>query len=148
MSEKILSLLGLMRRANAIDIGETNSGAAVRAGKAKLLLLASDASENARHRAEGFVTGKRTVLLPLPFTKDEISGSVGVRGCSMAAVTDIGFANALMKLLADAEPEKYTVAAGKISERFSKTERRKQEAQAHERNKRNGKRRTNINDQV
>ena len=44
MSDKILNMLGLMRRANAIQIGETNTGAAVRGGKAKLLLLAADAS--------------------------------------------------------------------------------------------------------
>ena len=59
MREKTLNLLGLMRRANAISLGETNTGASVRAGKAKLLLLALDASENARHRAEGFVHGRR-----------------------------------------------------------------------------------------
>ena len=46
--DKILNMLGLMRRANAIQIGETNTGSAVRAGKAKLLLLASDASDNAK----------------------------------------------------------------------------------------------------
>ena len=41
MSDKILNMLGLMRRANAIQIGETNTGAAVRGGKAKLLGSAS-----------------------------------------------------------------------------------------------------------
>ena len=48
MREKTLNLLGLMRKANAIAVGETNTGGAVRAGKAKLLLLAADASDNAR----------------------------------------------------------------------------------------------------
>ena len=42
-----------MRRAGKIDLGETATGAAVRAGRARLLLLAADASENARKRAEG-----------------------------------------------------------------------------------------------
>ena len=41
MREKTLNLLGLMRKANAIAVGETNTGGAVRAGKAKLLLLAA-----------------------------------------------------------------------------------------------------------
>ncbi len=35
MREKTLNLLGLMRKANAIAVGETNTGGAVRAGKAK-----------------------------------------------------------------------------------------------------------------
>ena len=51
MREKALKLLGLMRRANAIQPGEDRAGEAVQAGKAKLLLLASDAADNARRRA-------------------------------------------------------------------------------------------------
>lgn len=144
MKEKILNNLGLMRRANAIAIGETNTGAAVRGGKAIILGLASDASPNARRRAEGFIYGRSTVLITLPFTKDEISDHVGVSGCSMVAVTDSGFANALMKSLAATWPETYTEAAETIAARYLKASKRKAEAAAHERNKRNGKRRTNA----
>ena len=100
MREKTLNLLGLMRKANAIAVGETNTGGAVRAGKAKLLLLASDASDNARSRARGFTHGRDVVTVTLPFTKDEIAAHVGVSSCAMAAITDIGFANAFMKSLA------------------------------------------------
>ena len=53
MSERLLNMLGLMRKAGAIDIGETNTGGACRAGKAKVLLLAADASDNAQSRAAG-----------------------------------------------------------------------------------------------
>jgi ribosomal protein L7Ae-like RNA K-turn-binding protein len=141
MREKILNMMGLMRRANAIAIGETNTGAAVRSGKAKILLLASDASDNARRRAEGFVYGRSTVMLRIPFTKEEISEKVGLNGCSMAAVTDIGFANALMKSLAAQWPEEFSSAAEEMAQRHSKAQKRKNEAAAHERNKRNGKRR-------
>ena len=144
MREKTLNFLGLMRRANALQVGETNAGAAVRGGKAKLLLLASDASDNARGRAEGFLFGRNTIGLTLPFTKAEISAHVGVSGCSMAAVTDIGFANALMKLLVELSPREYEEAAAQVEQRFSRAERRKKEAKAHEKNKRTGKRRTNI----
>ena len=141
MREKTLNMLGLMRRANAIAVGETNTGAAVRAGKAKILLLAQDASDNARRRAEGFVYGRSTIMLRVPFTKEEISDHVGLNGCSMAAVTDIGFANALMKSLAAQWPEEFTAAADEIAQRFGKSQKRKNEAAAHERNKRIGKRR-------
>ena len=144
MREKTLNLLGLMRRANALQVGETNAGAAVRGGKAKLLLLASDASDNARGRAEGFLFGRNAIGLTLPFTKAEISAHVGVSGCSMAAVTDIGFANALMKLLVELSPGEYEEGAAQVEQRFSRAERRKKEAKAHEKNKRTGKRRTNI----
>lgn len=144
MREKTLNLLGLMRKANAIAVGETNTGGAVRAGKAKLLLLASDASDNARSRARGFTHGRDVVTVTLPFTKDEIAAHVGVSSCAMAAITDIGFANAFMKSLAAAVPEGYDESAAEIQRRFEKADRRKKEAAAHEKNKRIGKRRNNV----
>ncbi len=144
MREKTLNLLGLMRKANAIAVGETNTGGAVRAGKAKLLLLASDASDNARSRAMGFTHGRDVVTVTLPFTKDEIAAHVGVSSCAMAAITDIGFANAFMKSLAAAVPDGYDESAAEIQRRFEKADRRKKETAAHEKNKRIGKRRNNV----
>ena len=144
MREKTLNLLGLMRKANAIAVGETNTGGAVRAGKAKLLLLASDASDNARSRARGFTHGRDVVTVTLPFTKDEIAAHVGVSSCAMAAITDIGFANAFMKSLAAAVPDGYDESAAEIQRRFERADRRKKEAAAHEKNKRIGKRRNNV----
>ena len=144
MREKTLNLLGLMRKANAIAVGETNTGGAVRAGKAKLLLLAADASDNARSRARGFTHGRDIVTVTLPFTKDEIAAHVGVSGCAMAAITDIGFANAFMKSLAAAVPDGYDESVAEIQRRFEKADRRKKEAAAHEKNKRIGKRRKNV----
>lgn len=141
---KILNMLGLMRRANAIQIGETNTGSAVRAGKGKLLLMAADASDNAKGRAQGFARGRNITTVSLPYTKEEISAAIGVSGCSMAAVTDLGFANALMKALSEAAPEVYSEAAGEVEERLQRAQRRKSEADAHRRNKRFGKRRTNV----
>ena len=73
MKEKALNLLGLMRKANAAQIGETDTGAAARAQTAKLVVLASDASSNAQSRANGFVHGRDIPLITLPFTKQEIS---------------------------------------------------------------------------
>ena len=143
MRERALKLLGLMRRANALQIGEDNSGAAVHAGRAKLLLLAADASDNSRRRAEHFVNGRRTQLIPLPFAKEELSASLGVNGGSMAAVTDLGFACALMKLLAEIDPERYAEAAAETERRKDKAERRKKETAAAKTNKRIGTRRTN-----
>lgn len=107
MREKTLKFLGLMRRASALQAGENNAGEAVRGGKAKLLLLASDASENAKRRAESFVGGRSCLLLALPFTKAELGGALGQGDCSMAAVTELGFANALAKRLAELDPGRF-----------------------------------------
>ena len=125
MREKALKLLGLMRRANAIQVGEEKTGSAVKAGKAKLLLLAADASDNARRRAELFITGRNVQLVPLPFDKAELSQHLGVNGCSMAAITDLGFANAFAKLLLGIESDVYGDMAERLEKRFDKAERRK-----------------------
>ena len=144
MGDRALGILGLMRRANAIQVGETNTGDAVKAGKAKLLLLAQDASDNAVHRAEGFTYGRNVTLVTLPYDKAELSSALGLPGCSMAAVTDIGFANAFMELMVQADAEKYAEAAEEIKKRFDKAKKRKAEASTHDMKKRIGKRRTNA----
>lgn len=138
MTDKTLGLLGLMRKANAIAIGETNTGAAVRTGKARLLLTAADASDNAKRRAEGFAARRGLKLTPLPYTKEEISASVGVSGCSMAAVLEFGFAKALLRALADRDPDRY----GEMAESFGR--RRAARGSSGERNERIGKRRNSI----
>ena len=63
---------------------------------------------------------------------------------AMAAITDIGFANAFMKSLAAAVPDGYDESAAEIQRRFERADRRKKEAAAHEKNKRIGKRRNNV----
>ncbi len=142
MREKTLKFLGLMRKAMALEPGENSSGEAVRGGKGKLLLLASDASPNARKRAESYTAARSCLLLELPFTKAELGGALGMGDCSMAAVTELGFANALVKRLAELEPARYGGTAEEVARRFSKAERRRRET-VKERNKWNGKRRTN-----
>ena len=143
MKEKALNLLGLMRKANAAAIGETDTGAAARAQTAKLVVLASDASSNAQSRANGFVHGRDIPLITLPFTKQEISEHVGKSGCSMSAICDLGFADAFLKLLCELD-DGYADTATAISERLENQKQRKHETKAHEKNKRTGKRRTNA----
>ncbi len=120
MRENTLRLLGLMRRANALSVGEENTGSTARAGKAALLLLASDSSENARKRAQGFAGARQLPILTLPCTKADFAAAVGVSGGSMAAVTDPGFAGALLRALAAESPETYGEAAAAFPEQKKK----------------------------
>lgn len=140
MREKALKLLGLMRRASAISIGEDSAGDCVKAGKAKLLCLAQDASENARMRAERFVFGHRTLLVTLPFEKEELARELGVSGCSMLAISDLGFANAFLKLLCTLDAS-FEESSRELQQRQEKAERRKRETYGLGKNKNAGKRR-------
>ena len=144
MKEKALNLLGLMRKANAVQIGETDTGAAAKAEQAKLILIAADASDNAVGRAEGFVYSRNIPLIKSPFTKDEISSHVGKSGCSMMAICDLGFADALLKILSTISPGEYDATAKAVADRLEKEKRSKKEKSAHENNLRTGKRRKNA----
>ena len=107
--------LGLMRKAGRIALGEHDAGAAARAGKACLLLLAQDASDNARKRAEGFAHAAQAPLLRLPYTKQALSDRLGKTGCAIAAVTDPGLAKAFVSALAQADPEQYSNTAAELA---------------------------------
>ena len=121
---RISGLLGLMRKAGAVEIGEERSIEAIGKGKARLLLVPSDASDKTKRNADFYIEGHSTVKLDMPMTNDEIASAVGVGGCKMAAVTDIGFAKALLKLLAEGD-EKYSEAEKSISLKADKQARRK-----------------------
>ena len=125
MREKTLKLLGLMRRAGAISPGEDQGGEAVRTGKAKLLLFAADVSDNARRKAENLSEGRNLQLVSLPFDREELGRALGLGSCSLAAVTDLGFAQSLMKLLSAQWPEDYAAAAQAVRERAEKAAERK-----------------------
>lgn len=101
--DKALGYLGLMRKANAVAIGETDTGAAAKSGRAVLICLAADASDNAARRAETFAHAPAVPIARLPYEKQTISDLVGKAGCSMLAVTDIGFAAAFAAALADGD---------------------------------------------
>ena len=105
---KALNYLGIARKSGGIETGEDNSSGLVKAGKARILLVAKDTSDGAKRRAEGYVYETGTILVEVPFTKDEIAGITGKSGCSMAAITDIGLAAAFLKALAEELGGDYT----------------------------------------
>ena len=99
VSSEILRFLGLMRRAGRLGVGEEGTGQAVRAGKACLLLLASDASPNARKRAEAFANRGKLPIVALKADKAALSDALGIPASAMLAVCDLGFARALQEKL-------------------------------------------------
>lgn len=127
MQDKIKGLLGMMRRASALSLGEDDVSATIARGKARLLLLASDVPEKQKSRIEYSLEGRSTVEVVLPFDSAETGRAVGLGSCRMIAVTDIGFADAFMKLLAEYDPEKYGAAEREIASKKEKITRRKTE---------------------
>ena len=127
MEERALKMLGLMRKASALVMGEENASDSVLAGKARLLLIPSDGENKKKERAKKYVDGRSCILVELPYEEKIISEAVGVGRCTMAAVTDLGFADAFMKLLVEKDPDRYRQPAEDIHLKLSRVNQRKTE---------------------
>ncbi len=94
--DSILSLLGLARRARSVVSGEFSTEKAIKEGKACLVVVAIDASENTKKL---FVNKCTFYKIPIEFysDKESIGHALGYDIRTSIAVTDQGFANALIK---------------------------------------------------
>ena len=136
--DKILNMIGLAKKAGRLEVGEEPTCAAARARDARLLLLARDAAENSARRLRHFADAGQCLWVRLPVTKDELGGAVGRSSCAMCAVTDIGFATAIAKKLAETD-ENFVITAEKLELKAQRAAERRKEAEAHKRNVRMGK---------
>ena len=113
--DNILSMAGLALRAGRLEVGDEAASDACREKRCRLLLTACGASENALRRAERCAQEGQCLLLPLPCSKEELGAALGRGSCAMAAVTDLGLAQAIAKRLAAEDPAAY----GPAAERFA-----------------------------
>ena len=134
-----LTFLGLAARAGHLEIGDDACDASARAKKARVLLTASDVSENSLKKAIRYSENVSIPHLPLPFTKDEIGAIVGRGTPGMLAVTDIGMALAFARKLAVEYPGKYELQVSALETKAKRAAERRAEARRHDINKRLGK---------
>ena len=137
MDNRALNYLALGKKGRLVELGEEPVGAVARAIKARLVIVASDASDHTWRRAKSFVAGTEQQCIRVPFTKDELGFVVGRTSLAIAAFTDAALALAFVKALPT--PEKYQEVLEKLDEKSKKLRQRKDEAKAHERNVRKGK---------
>ncbi len=105
MNDKILNLLGICRRAGKLTIGNDAVTDEAINGKASLVIVSNDVSQNTEKKLRNTCGRCRTQLLKLNRTRDELSGAIG-KYCAVAAVCDKGFANRLCELIsAENSPE-------------------------------------------
>ena len=136
--DNILHMVGLAMKAGRLEVGEEPVGAACRARDCRLILVARDAADNSFRRVRHFADAGQCLWVSVPYTKEELGQAVGRTACAMAAVTDIGFAEAIGRKLAALDPEKYALTAEKLHVKAERAAQRRKEQQAHERNVRRG----------
>ena len=98
MENKVLSMLGLATRARKLVSGEFSVEKAVKEGKAVLVLVAEDASNNTKKLFTNMCAYYR---VPIYFlcSKAEIGHAMGLEMRASVAVLDSGLAKAIEKQL-------------------------------------------------
>ena len=135
--DKALNYIALARKGGLIELGEEPVGAAARAQHARLVIVASDASEHTWRRALSFVANTEQLCLRLPYSKDQLGEAIGRSSLAIAAFTDPALALAFVKALP--QDERHGLVVESLEKRTARIRQRRQEAKAHQRNKRTGK---------
>lgn len=135
--DKALSLLALARKGGIAELGEEPVGGAARGGKAYVILVARDASDHTWRRAKSFAAGTEQQCVRLPWTKDQLGAAIGRDTLAIAAITDVQMALALVAALPQEESNKPALEV--LTAKAAKARQRQQEAKAHRRNLRRGK---------
>lgn len=99
MSDRILSCVGLCRKAGKLIAGTELTVEAIRGGKIKLALLSSDASRNTEKRIGDCCSYRHVELIRLPYTSEALGAAVGKASTASAGITDVGFAEMIKKAL-------------------------------------------------
>ena len=133
--DKALNYMSLGRKAGLMELGEEPVGAAARALKAKLVIVAQDSGDHTWRRAKSFVAGTQQVCVRVPYTKDEMGHAPGRPSLAIAAFTDPAMAVAFLKAL----PQPPQAELESLQAKADKQKKLKKEAQTHKKNVRFGK---------
>lgn len=136
MNEKALGLLGISQKGGNIEIGEEPVGAVARAGKARLIILASDAAGHTIRRAQSFAALHTSPLIQIDADKDTLGAVFGRNSVAMAALTDVLLAQRFLETLA--EPERYGAQLEAVREKAASMKQR--QAERRRAQKKKGKR--------
>ena len=135
--DKALNYMALARKGGRIELGEEPVGAAARAQHARLVVVASDASDHTWRRALSFVANTTQRCIRVSYTKDELGMAIGRTSLAIAAFTDPALALAFVKALP--QQERFVPVLEDLEKRSKRMTQHRQEEKAHLRNKRKGK---------
>lgn len=98
MNDRILSLLGLCRRAGKLVIGADPTIDSINKGKSKIVILADDFSPKSAKAVLAAAHMSNVKIFNIKRSKDEISLALG-KLCGVLSVEDKGFAEKLSQLI-------------------------------------------------
>ena len=96
--DKILSLLGIATKAGSVLSGEFQTEKSVKEGKAYLVIVAGDASDNTKKKFKNMTTYRSVPYQELG-TKETLGHQLGRSERSSISIEDQGFAQAMIKYI-------------------------------------------------
>ena len=104
-NNRILSLLGLCMKAGRLKSGGFQTEEAVKSGKAMLVLIAADASDNTKDKFKNMCSFYRVKCFEYG-SKEELGSAIGREERSTVAVCDQGFSKSLEGLISEGIKER------------------------------------------
>ncbi len=100
--DKVLSLIGLAMKAGRCTSGETMTESETKSGRARLVIVASDASDNTKKKFRDMCKFYR-VPIYIYGDKDTLGHAMGKEFRASLAILDEGFADGIQKELNNRE---------------------------------------------
>jgi ribosomal protein L7Ae-like RNA K-turn-binding protein len=98
MNDRLLSILGLCRRAGKIILGTDPVTESVCQGKAVLVIMAKDFSNNSKKNILKACADKSVPYYTVERTKDEMGMALG-KYCAVVSITDKGFSDKIQEII-------------------------------------------------
>lgn len=133
MLEKALGLLAIAQKGGNLEIGEEPVGTAAHGGKARLIILASDAADHTQRRARSYGSLHETPIVTLETDKQTLGSVFGRSSVAMATLTDVFLAKAFLERLEDRE--RYAQQLVAVTEKAAVMAKRKREKPRRSRKK-------------
>ena len=97
MTDKVLNLLGIAKRAGRLTTGEEKTTESIQKQTAKLVFVASDASKNTSKKVKDKCSYYNIPLID-KYSNMELSQATGASNRVVLSITDSGFGNKLLEL--------------------------------------------------
>jgi len=114
MEPKLLSFLGIARKAGKLCLGQDVAAESIRSGKATLLILSSDISGKSAMKIQRVAEKSGIPVLQLPVGMDEMKTMLGKRA-GILSVTDAGFTKRILELSGEGTLFRSTASKEEIS---------------------------------
>ena len=97
MTDKILNLIGLAMKAGQVVSGEFSVEKCIKSGKAKMVIMAEDASDNTMKKFKDKCNYYNVPII-IYSTKEHLGAALGKELRSSIALTEDGLKNAILKI--------------------------------------------------